>query len=288
MRCSRGPWGLRCVRRCDKESDMRDVLDVFRLDRRAAVVTGAASGIGRAAAEVLAAAGASVVLGDLDEQGAQQAAEAIRADGGRAVAQRVDVSRRAEVDSLVARAVSEWGRLDAMCNVAGIPADGPLAELSEAEFDRLLGINVKGTLFGCQAALRAMAPRGSGSIVNVASGAIDLAVPNYGLYAITKAAVTQLTQTLATEAGPLGVRVNVLAPGLTLTKFTDRHSKRPDGTPDPARYEAFVSAMKGRSPIGRVGEAIDQAWLILYLVSDAARYCTGQIWRANGGQTIPR
>ena len=88
--------------------------------------------------------------------------------------------------------------------------------------------------------------------------------------------------------GDVGVRVNVLAPGLTLTKFTDRHSKRPDGTPDPARYEAFVSAMKGRSPIGLVGEALDQAWLILYLVSDAARFCTGQIWRANGGQTIPR
>jgi 3-oxoacyl-[acyl-carrier protein] reductase len=267
---------------------MRNVLDIFRLEGRAAVVTGAASGIGRATAEVLAGAGASVVLGDLDEKGAQAAAEAIRADGGKAVAQRVDVARKSDVDALVARAVSEWGRLDAMCNVAGIPADGPLADLSEAEFDRLLGINVKGTLFGCQAALRAMGPRGSGSIVNVASGAIDLAVPNYGLYALTKAAVTQLTQTLATEAGAFGVRVNAIAPGLTITKFTDRHSKRPDGTPDPARYEAFISAMKARSPIGLVGEAIDQAWLILYLVSDAARFCTGQIWRANGGQTIPR
>jgi 3-oxoacyl-[acyl-carrier protein] reductase len=267
---------------------MPDVLDVFRLTGRAAVVTGAASGIGKAAAEVLASAGASVVLGDLDEKGAEEAAAAIRKDGGHAVAQRVDVSRRSEVDALVQRAQDEFGRVDAMCNVAGIPADGPLDTLSEADFDRVVAINLKGTLFGCQAAVRAMAPRGSGSIVNVASGAIDRAVPNFGLYALTKAAVTQLTQTLATEVGQHGIRVNALAPGVTITKFTDRHMRRPDGTVDPARLDAFVDSMRKLSPLGLVGDSIDQAWLILYLVSDASRYCTGQIWRANGGQTIPR
>jgi NAD(P)-dependent dehydrogenase (short-subunit alcohol dehydrogenase family) len=82
--------------------------------------------------------------------------------------------------------------------------------------------------------------------------------------------------------------VNALAPGVTLTKFTDRHLRAPDGSIDPARYDAFVAAMRGMSPLGLVGEAIDQAWLVLYLVSDASRYCTGQIWRANGGQVIPR
>jgi 3-oxoacyl-[acyl-carrier protein] reductase len=140
-----------------------------------------------------------------------------------------------------------------MCNVAGIPADGPLADLSEAEFDRLLGINVKGTLFGCQAALRAMGPRGSGSIVNVASGAIDLAVPNYGLYALTKAAVTQLTQTLATEAGAVGVRVNAIAPGLTITKF-DRPA--PTARPTP---RAGVHLRDGALPDRARRRAIDQA-----------------------------
>jgi 3-oxoacyl-[acyl-carrier protein] reductase len=267
---------------------VRDALDVFRLEGRAAVVTGAASGIGKAAAEVLAAAGASVVLGDLDERGAEAAAAAIRAEGGVAVAQRVDVARKAEVDALAERALAEFGRLDAMCNVAGVPADGPLGELSEAEFDRVVAVNVKGTLFGCQAAVRAMAPRGGGSIVNVASGAIDRAVPNYGLYAITKAAVTQLTQTLATEVGGAGIRVNVIAPGATLTRMSERHLRRPDGTLDPAAYDAFVASMKQLSPLGRVGEPLDQAWLVLYLASDASRFCTGQIWRANGGQTIPR
>ena len=266
---------------------MRDVNRVFRLDGRTAVVTGGASGIGRAAAEVLAAAGARVVVGDLDAAGAEGVAAGIRADGGAALAQAVNVASREQIDALVGRAVSEWGRLDVMCNVAGVPSDGALGELNEAEFDRVVGINLKGTLFGCQAALRAMRPRGAGSIVNVASGAIDKAVPGYGLYALTKAAVTQLTQTLATEAGPAGVRVNVLAPGVTITKFTERHSRRPDGSLDSARYDAFLGAMKAMSPLGLVGDALDQAWLVLYLASDASRYCTGQIWRANGGQTIP-
>jgi len=267
---------------------MRDVNEIFRLAGRTAVVTGAASGIGRAAAEVLAAAGARVVVGDLDARGAEDVAAAIRADGGIALAQAVDVASREQVDALVARASTEWGRLDVMCNVAGVPSDGALGDLAEAEFDRVVGINLKGTLFGCQAALRAMTPHRSGSIINVASGAIDRAVPNYGLYALTKAAVTQLTQTLATEVGGAGIRVNVLAPGVTITKFTERHLRRPDGTLDPARYDAFLASMKTLSPLGIVGDALDQAWLILYLASDASRYCTGQIWRANGGQTIPR
>ncbi len=88
--------------------------------------------------------------------------------------------------------------------------------------------------------------------------------------------------------GPLGIRVNVLAPGATLTNFTKRHLKNPDGSMNPERYEGFVAAMKKTSPLDLVGEAIDQAWLVLYLASDASRFCTGQIWRANGGATIPR
>ena len=267
---------------------MHDIQEAFGLSGRVAVVTGAASGIGRAVAEVLASAGARVVVGDRDGAGAEEVAMTIRESGGKALAHEADVSQRAQVEAMVARATTAWGGLDVLCNVAGVPSDGPLRELAEDEFDRIVAINVKGTLFGCQAGAAAMALRGGGSIINVASAAIDLAVPNYGLYALTKAAVTQLTQSFAVELGAQGIRVNVLAPGATLTNFTKRHLKNPDGTINPERYEGFVAAMKKTSPLGLVGESIDQAWLVLYLASDASRFCTGQIWRANGGAAIAR
>lgn len=268
---------------------MHDINKAFDLSDRTAVVTGGASGIGQAIAEVLASAGARVLVGDMNEEGAEAVAAGIRDAGGNALAQSVDVSDRSQIDALVTRATRDLGGLHIMCNVAGVPSDGPIAGIDEGEFDRVVDINIKGTLFGCQAALAAMEASGEGgSIINVASGAIDAAVAGYGLYALTKAAVTQLSQTLAVEAGPLGVRVNVIAPGATLTRFTERHLQNPDGTLNQERYEGFVSAMKEMSPIDAVGEAIDQAWLVLYLASDASRFCTGQIWRANGGSTIPR
>jgi 3-oxoacyl-[acyl-carrier protein] reductase len=202
--------------------------------------------------------------------------------------QRCDVALRAEVQAFVERAARELGRLDVLCNVAGVPSDGPLADVTEAEFDRVLGINLKSVLYACQAALPVMATRGAGSIINVSSGVIDAPTAGYGVYAMTKAAVASLTQTLALEAGPQGVRVNAIAPGATLTAFTKRHLEGPDGETDPARLEAFLDAMRQRSPLGRVGDALDQAWLVLYLASDASRFSTGQIWRANGGQAFGR
>ena len=266
---------------------MHDLQKAFGLDGKVAVVTGAASGIGQCVAEVLASAGARVVAGDLNGKGAEETAAAIRDSGGEAVAANVDVSQRKQVFALIERATTTWGGLDVLCNLAGVPSDGTLSDLREEEFDRVMGIHVKGTLFGCQAGAIAMAKRGGGSIINMASAAIDLAVPGYGLYAASKAAVTQLTQSFAVEAGPDGIRVNVLAPGLTLTNFTKRHSRNPDGSLNQERYDEFVTAMRKTSPLDRVGEAIDQAWLVLYLASDASRFCTGQIWRANGGATIP-
>lgn len=263
--------------------------EVFRLDQKVAVVTGAASGIGRSVAEVLAEAGARVVLGDLDAEGAGAAAKAIREAGGEAAAQGCNVAVRDEVEALVARATSEFGGVDVLCNVAGVPADGPLEHLTDEEIDRVVAINVKGTLYGCQAAIPAMAARGGGSIINVSSGAIDLPVSGYGLYSITKAAVAQLTHSLAQEVGDRGIRVNALAPGATITNFTKRRLERDaDGRIDEASFEEFVGSMESMSPLGRVGEAVDQAWLVLFLASEASRFCTGQIWRSNGGATTGR
>ena len=272
----------------DPQPPGRDVLSVFGLTRRVAVVTGGASGIGEATAQVLAGAGAAVVVGDLNADGAQRTAQAISEAGGAATAMPCDVTQREQVDALVDRAVADYGRLDVMCNVAGIASDGLIADATEEEFDRVMAINAKGTLFGCQAAVRAMAPQRSGSIINVSSTAIDTPAPKYGLYAMSKAAVAQLTMTLALEAGRSGIRVNTIAPGATVTPFTARHAYEPDGTLNQERYDAFVDQMRRISPLRTVGEAEDQAYLILYLASDAARFCTGQVWRANGGQAIVR
>ena len=125
---------------------MAELPDFFRIDGQSAVVTGDASGIGQATAQVLAGAGASVVIGDIDEEGAQATAKQILADGGRAVAQRTDTMRRQDIDALVDRAVSEHGQLDIMCNVAGIGYAKPVVEITDEDFDRLVSINLRGVL----------------------------------------------------------------------------------------------------------------------------------------------
>jgi 3-oxoacyl-[acyl-carrier protein] reductase len=263
-----------------------DSLSAFNLSGRTAVVTGAGSGIGRATAEVLAGAGANVVCGDLDAASADETVKLITEAGGKAVAQRTNVASKGEVDALVDRAVSEFGRLDVIANVAGIASDGALIDASEAELDKVISVNLKGVLFGCQAAIRVMKEQGGGSIINVSSTAIDTPAPAYGIYAITKAGVAQMTKTFAFEAGRFGIRVNTVAPGMTVSGFTARHIYEPDGSINQDRYDAFVGRMKKLSPLGIVGEPIDQAYLILYLASDASRFSTGNIWRANGGQAM--
>ena len=256
---------------------------VFDITGKVAVVTGAASGIGEATAKVLGAAGAKVVCADLDEGGARKTAEAI---GETATSIACNVAKRSDVESAADLAVERFGRLDAMCNVAGIPLDVTIADATEEQLDKIIAVNQKGVFYGCQAAVRVMTPQGSGSIINVASSGIDVPAKNYGLYAMTKAAVAMLTKSLAVEVGQFGIRVNAIAPGATITPFTERHLIGPDGKVNEEYYDRFVAAMKKQSPLGIVGDPEDQAYLIQYLISDAARFCTGAIWRANGGQTF--
>ena len=170
------------------------------------------------------------------------------------------MSDRDQVDALIARAKSDFGGLDVLANVAGIPHDALVEELAEVDIDRVVGVNLKGTIFGCQAAIPLMAERGGGSIINVSSGAIDLPVANYSLYAMTKAAVAQLTQTLAQEVGDRGIRVNALAPGATVTNFTKRRLIQPDGSIDEAGFE-HLSRLDAEPVADRAGRGAARSGL---------------------------
>jgi 3-oxoacyl-[acyl-carrier protein] reductase len=261
--------------------------NMFDLTGKAAVVTGGGSGIGEATSLVLAEAGAAIVVADINEDAAQATADQIVEQGGKAVALRTDVQLRADHDAAVDSAVAEFGSADIYCNIAGIPCDAPVSEISEVDLDRMIGINLKGVLFGCQAAMRVMKPQGTGgNIVNVSSTGIDVTALGNGIYGMTKAGVAMLSMFLATEAGPYGIRVNAIAPGATETAFSARHKYDADGNVDEAKWEQFLEGMRSAGPLHMVGEAIDQAMLILYLVSPAARFATGNIFRVNGGQSM--
>ena len=263
---------------------MMDPREAFDLSERVAVITGAASGIGEASARMLAGVGARVVCADMNIDGARRVADAISADRGAASAVACDVSVRDDVDALVEQTFAEHGRLDVMGNIAGIMHESPVIDTKEEDLDRVLAINLKGVFFGCQAAARVMVHQGSGSIINMASGAIDTPAPNIVCYAMAKAAVAQLTKTLATEIGPSGVRVNAIAPGFIITGMTWR---RPDGTIDKDRMAQVTAPMIERSTLGRVGEPDDIAYAVLYLASDASSFMTGQVVRPNGGVVMP-
>ena len=264
---------------------MSSPFDAYRLDDRVAVVTGAASGIGATTCEVLAAAGAAVVCADVNPDGLAETAAKVEAAGVRAIPVITDVTKRADVAALFETAQRELGRVDAVCNIAGAMFPGLIEDLDDETIDKGIDLNLKGVLYGTQYAIRAMKAQGSGAIVNVSSGAIDLPYAGIGVYAFTKAAVAMLSMTAAVEAGPFGIRINIIAPGQTLTPFTTWRLYDEDGNIDQGAYDDFMEYSKGMSPLGIVGEPMDQALLIHYLVSDAAKYSTGQIFRVNGGQT---
>jgi 3-oxoacyl-[acyl-carrier protein] reductase len=259
----------------------------FALTGQIAVLTGAASGIGRATALVLSGAGATVVLGDIDGPGVEATVKEIDGRGGRAIGVEMDVTRRADVDALVARATGEYGRIDVMGNIAGVRSDGPVADITDEEFERVFDINLRGVFYGCQAALRAMIPQGSGNIINISSGIVDDPGPTMATYGMTKAAVGQLTKTIAAEGAAYGIRANAIAPGIILSNFSRAHFVDESGEVDPARFEAYIEWAGTLSPMARVGTPAEVAWMILYLVSDAASFVTGQIMRPNGGSSMP-
>jgi 3-oxoacyl-[acyl-carrier protein] reductase len=264
------------------------IAEAFGLRDKVAIVTGAAGGVGRACAEVFAAAGAAVVCADLrppDET--VEAVNATAPGGGKATGSSVDVSSRAAVEELVADTQAAFGRLDVIVNNAGIHVRGSALDTEEEELDRLLATNLKGVIFGCQAAGRVMAAQSSGSIVNIASEVIDRPVPNVLAYSASKAGVRQVTRTFAVELGRYGVRVNAVAPGWMLTGLTRAaEGIHADPASDPA-WQERLRAREASYPLGRIGTPADVAYAALYLASPASSFMTGQALRLNGGASMP-
>ncbi len=263
--------------------DAASLHQTISLEGRTAVVTGAGSGIGQASAATLAAAGAKVFCADLLGDTAEATAAAIRALGGHAEGVAVNVAVRQEVDDLIDRAVGETGRLDICCNVAGMMSESKVLDIQEADLDAMLQVNLKGALFGCQAAGQFMVDHGGGSIINMASTAVLAPSPDIAVYAMTKAALVQLTKTMSVEVGKRGVRVNAIAPGFVPTKMTSRYYTNPDGTEDEAMKEMVLQPMAKFAPLRRVGTPDDIAHAVLYLASDLSTFVTGQLLAPNGG-----
>lgn len=245
-----------------------------RLDDRVAIVTGAASGFGAAVARRFAAEGALVVVADIDGKGATAVAEEI---GDRAKAAEVDVRNSAAVAAMVAAAESAFGGLDILVNNAGVPAKrGPVEALTEEEFDRVFGINVKGVWLGVKHGVPALRRRGGGVIINTSSIAAIIPRPGSVIYSATKGAVSSMTLALAKELAP-SIRVNAEMPVAAVTNFM-RQSRPTD--------DASIAAMAAELPLKQLCEPEDVAAAMTFLASDEARLITGVCLHVDGGRSL--
>ncbi|MFM1886886.1 MAG: hypothetical protein RL026_2043 [Pseudomonadota bacterium] len=247
----------------------------MRFKDRSVLVTGGATGIGRAAALAFAREGAQVMIGDVHPDAAQTVAD-IRAAGGRADHRHCDVSDKAQVDALVAAAIAQHGGLHAAFNNAGVlPPPALFADVSEADFDRIMAVNTKGVFLCMQAELRHMAAHGGGAIVNTASVGAVIANANMAPYVASKHAVAGLTKAAGIEYIRQGVRVNAIAPGFVRTAMTEAWVQTP----------GFLEAFFASSPIGRYADPAEMAGMVLHLCSDEASFTNGQLFVIDGGQT---
>ena len=253
-----------------------------RLQDRVALVTGAARGIGLAAARVLAEAGARVLMCDRDEEVVLAAAGDLLKAGLTVKAAKADVSDQASIAAAVGAAVSAWGRLDILVSNAAITDDTPFEAISAERWHQVMNVNLDSVLYGAQAALPHLKRSPCASIVNVASIQGLRGQPNSTAYATAKGAVVNLTRCMAVDFGPLGVRVNAIAPGYIDTRMALMHGNVHEHQTD---WFQDVFIKHGRLPLRRPGKAEDVAGPILFLASDDSRYVTGQVLVVDGGLT---
>lgn len=245
-----------------------------RLAGKVAVVTGASKGIGAGIARGLAEAGASVVVNYAsDRAGADRVVSEVVARGGKALAIQGDVSKAADVTRMFEETVRAFGRIDVLVNNAGVYQFGPLESISEAEFRRHYDVNVLGPILAVQEALKHFGPEG-GVVINISSIVGSRPLPSTSLYASTKAALENLTLSLAAELAPRKVRVNAIAPGHTES----------EGTAALGLFEGEAGKrMSADTPLGRIGTPEDIAPAVVFLASDESRWITGEIIRVAGG-----
>lgn len=243
----------------------------MRLQGRIAAITGGALGIGRATAQLFAAEGATVAVGDVEMTGAETVVKEITGAGGRAIAVRVDVGDAGQVQAFVDRIVGDFGRLDVMFANAGIAHSAPFLDHPEAQWHRVLRVNLTGVFLCCQTAARQMVRQGGGRIITTASINAFRGIENLVGYNVAKAGVIELTKTMAVELARHHVTVNAIAPAQIDTRLTR-------ALPDEARERRVQ-----RIPMGRFGDVDEVARAALFLASDDASYVTGHTLAVDGG-----